>query len=160
MVRGVTRPADERMSPQAKVVFGIVILLSLAILVVAYFGTRTSGDAKAALNRQDCRSLFTAPITDANADSSAADNEVRRAQFLGQYYGLVTEDKKEFNQSVELGFKGLKEQHEAGFRLKWYNEQYQVLIRAQKNDHSRFREMCSQGPKNPPPAPPYSEPPR
>jgi hypothetical protein len=161
MVKGVTRMSgDNKMSPQAKVVFAIVIFLAAGSLLFAFFASSTSGETKSALGRQDCRSTFSSKITDANADSLNADAKVRRAQFLGQYYGLVTENDEEFDKSVELGFEGLKDQYAANANLHWYNGQFQQLIAAQKQNPSKFKAMCEAGPKEPPPIPDYEEPPR
>lgn len=156
----VTGRTDEgRMTPQAKLVFLVVIVLGLATLSISYIASQSATASKTALTRQDCRSLFAAPLTDATTKNTAADNEVRKGQVLAQYYG-ATDNRPLFEDAVELGFKGLEDQHTAQFLAHWYNDQYQALIRAQENDHDKFHEMCDAGPATPPKPPTYIPPPR
>jgi DNA-binding transcriptional regulator YdaS (Cro superfamily) len=160
MVRGATKYPEEKMSMPAKVVFGIIIASTLFGLVFAYLATTTSNQTNAAFARTDCRARYTQAISEAEAESDVAYNQIRRAQFLGQYYGLATENDVEFKKSVEAGFEGLKFQHLAEHNLEWYSKEYETLIYWQKEDRDKFDELCKEGPTPAPDPPPYVEPPR
>lgn len=159
MVVGATRKVNEPMSFQAKVVFSIVIFLCGLTLLFAYLATDQSRNTNDSLNRSDCRSVFAAKVTDANAEQSDADNKTRKAQVLAQYYS-GTDNQELFVDAVELGFEGLEEQYDATFKVNFFNDQYQTLIHAQETDTEKFDQMCAAGPKSAPQPPPYNAPPR